>query len=357
MLVMAKDSGLLFGIVIGVAALYLSYKDNKKIDVNKIAIVISVLLGKVLWTINLKLNNVTGNFNGKYDLVSLIKVLLKKEESYRGTVLRNYIENLLMTYVKIGDYEIAVNYLVMMFFVIVVIVAIFAFVKEDKLKEYNVKVTNISAIVTVLIYIVGICLTYMYKFSEEEAIGLASFERYIRVVYLAMYLFINYQILILFEGKYKTLIASILMLLAISSVQMENVYNFVSGAYKNASINVRNNGFEDIRDTSLTYVDGSNKIWYINQGETSDEHLVYRFLLRPNVVDGFYEIGENDDYLYEVSALDWINELIDEEYDFVAIHHLDGEFVESYQSIFKDEISDNAIYRVNKQTKMLEMCD
>ena len=54
---------------------------------------------------------------------------------------------------------------------------------------------DICSIATYLIYTAGLCIMYMFKFPTAEAVRLASFDRYIRIAFLAL-LFLQFARLV-----------------------------------------------------------------------------------------------------------------------------------------------------------------
>ena len=44
------------------------------------------------------------------------------------------------------------------------------------------------SIVELLVYTFGLCIIYMFKFSDFEALSLASFDRYLNIVYLSIWI-------------------------------------------------------------------------------------------------------------------------------------------------------------------------
>lgn len=65
---------------------------------------------------------------------------------------------------------------------------------------------------------------------------------------------------------------------------------------------------------------------------------------------------EGDIWTAMCSAEEWW-EMLDGQYDYVALYHVNDYFVENYAELFRDpdEITDNRLFRVNRSAKCLEV--
>ena len=74
------------------------------------------------------------------------------------------------------------------------------------------------------------------------------------------------------------------------------------------------------------------------------------------MVDGDASIRANEEEGSEVySAEEWMNELIDKGYYYVAPYYIDEQFIEDYGCLFEntEDIGDGRIYRVDKADRKL----
>lgn len=363
MLVLAKDVGLLFAIVlVFFSIIKITANDyTKDICKNNLAVyatlLISLLAPKLLWNLNISMANAKAQFSNKIDFVNLINVLLGKDNSYRYTVLKNFITAFITKGIAIGNTGIFVNYasLLVISFATIILV-------NGKSRKANRTVVNIGLITSSLIFIVGTCVSYMYKFSESEAVSLASFGRYLNIVFLAMWLYICLVSIInhLIDSNGKSFYLVLLCLLFVTS-PLEIIVPYSMRSTVKASANIRSN-YSEIIDKTLEHVDGDDEVWFIAQETQGFERLVYKFGIRPNMNDAWWSIGEpfydGDEYTQTINCDEWVEELV-KNFDYVALYKLNDYFYENFSLAFDnaDEIKENSLYKVDKVNKKLVLCE
>ena len=137
---------------------------------------------------------------------------------------------------------------------------------------------------------------------------------------------------------------------------------FVRGDYIQEGINERA-PYEPLKEEIQQHCDGDDRIYFISQKDGIFDYLVSKFNARPNSFSGAYSwrIGEADedenDSTRIITPAAWRNELL-EQYDYVALYKIDDYFVENYGQLFAepDAILINKLYRVNRQSGLLEQC-
>lgn len=360
MLVLAKDAGMLFAIFF-VAAFVLENifetKNRKQSIIAGVIGVLSIVVPKLLWAINVKVNNAQSMFSNKVDILSLFNVLLGKEDSYRGKVLKNYITEFVTGNYQLGNSGVFINYVCLTAFTIFAVYIITKLARRNR----NSLITFISTTIMTLVYLVGLCVIYMYKFSEDEALGLASFERYVHIIFLGLWLFISMSFIKYSENiSNRKIVCGLVLCLALYSTDLEAVVTFVSNAYAKASLAFRAQ-YDDIVNKTLEYTDGNSKIWFIHQGGSGEERLQYKFCVRPNNVDGDYSLEanlkEDDDISTKMSSSEW-KELL-KDYDYVLLYSLDDSFLRDYSILFENpkDIEDRTLFKVDKSKGMLSLCE
>lgn len=370
-LTLAKDTGLLFAALLlaGYIAERIVYnKDNILNKNNVFSIIIGVLslaIPKLLWSLNVSINGANKAFSEKIDLINLIKVLTGKDDSYRPKVLKNYISELVTNGKQIGNTGCYINYALLLFITIGVVYIFIEYAKTKKIVSNSDSIiTNIISFLIITVFIVGMCIIYMYKFSEDEALGLASLDRYLSIVYFGEWLFIVLSILILISNTsnfYKSFCV-VLICFSLICTSLETIVTFVSNAFAKASLAVRDIYYPFTEEASQ-YFDGDDKIWFINQYSDNEDSLAFNYLIRPNHVEGPWSIGIPDDeydvVTEELTPEEWKNELISRDYDYVVLYDVNGVFREYYSSCFDDpnNIDDKQVYRVDKTNGMLILCE
>ena len=366
-MVLTKDSGLLFAIFFGIGYVLIKlignnvkYNDKRNVVVYASTLV-AVFLPKLLWSLNNSLNHVNKSFGNKFDFVSLINVLLGNETGYRRKVMGNFIEKMTYGYIQIGDTGIYLNYTV----IALILLAMFSFivylaVKRCRADKKEARVVETVAYVVFVVYIVGLMITYMYKFSEFEAVELASFYRYVLIVYLGLSLFVAYGFVIytarVLENKH--VFNLIIIAAVVFCTPMESVVTFVSGSYVGASISLRE-PLQEYIDIINNNVESGSKVWYIFEGGSNETRLAMKYGIRPNILDGDIsiraEIKEEDDGSEIYSAEEWMDLLCERSYDYVATYHIDDQFIEEYGELFenKEDIADDSIFKLDRENRKL----
>lgn len=372
MLTLSKDAGLLFAIFFVVATV-ITYvlRNNKKIicKENIVTLIISlcsVAIPKLLWQLNININHAVAVFSNKIDITSLINVLTGKEDSYRLKVFKNYITKLVAGTKYVGATAFQLNYICYILIIILVSYLVIRYVlKKKRINEINAKVTFGYIVVSMVVYVAGLCVIYMYKFSEIEALGLASFVRYIYIVFLGDWFFILMSI-IKYANEVDSIrkpVMGIVICFAFLITNLEAVTTFVTNAYAKASQELRA-PYAEVVEKTLKYVDGDDQIWFIQQESYGEDGLTYNFCIRPNYVNGYPSIGQYEDeddieVTRPMTPKEWRENLVSGNYDYVMLYDTNGTFRGYFKENFEnpDEIVEGGLYRVDKKTGMLSLCE
>ena len=120
---------------------------------------------ELLWKLMLKLFNVTGQKRGRIDIASFFSVIAGREDSYRPQTLKAFFIYLRYRYLVIA--------------VVLIVLLLAVCILRKKIPVFW------SIMAMGIMYIFGMLLMYMYMFTWQEAISMASYERYIGVVFEA----------------------------------------------------------------------------------------------------------------------------------------------------------------------------
>lgn len=362
MLVLAKDAGLAFAICLAVAHIIKNIIENKfnKQSINDIVFsILSIFIPKLLWSFNTKRYNAKGMFDNKFDFANFFQVLAGKDDSYRGQVLNNFIEGLSKYGLTLNNFNIRINYLILFVIILVVLYIALRFSKTNKL---NKKTTYITSIATLIIFVFGMCISYMYKFSKSEALGLASFERYINIVYMGLFMFIIIVLILdTLEIKNEIIICSGIIVFMCICAPVKIMLAYMYRSTVRASHGVRDT-YSEIVNKTLDVVDGDDEVWFIAQETQGFERLIFKYSIRPNYNNAWWSIGEpfyeGDEYTETKTADEWKQEL-KEDFEYVAIYSLNDYFYDNFSEVFtnSNDIGENRIYKVDKSSGMLTLCE
>lgn len=371
MLVLLKDAGLMFAVLLAafyVADMFLAYSQkggNGKYFCIPAGI-LAVVVPKFLWGIHLSAKNAVMKFSS-FNLKMFWDVLVGQDSSYRSTVVKNYYEALLTRNIKRGSTGVSFNYLaltVLLFFLIYLTKNHYK--KQDGFYQKKGEMLVFGLAVQFFVYVVGLCATYVSNFGEYEAVRLASFERYINIVYLSGCVVLLFLALGLFQRMAKKTCKQLAVLLAatIMVIPLKSVYEYVSRATVERSIAVRA-PYVALSSVILDTVPKGSKIYLISQGTTGFDYWVLKYAVRPYHVNPSqnptftWSIGvpfyEGDIWTRSITPQEWQAELL-LDYDYVALYKINNYFLQNFGGLFQDPaaIRENTVFRINKETGLLE---
>ncbi|MDO4940332.1 MAG: hypothetical protein Q4E33_01400 [Erysipelotrichaceae bacterium] len=371
MLVLSKDVGLLFSALLGVGFVVTKVIDsNEKIlSKNNIIVILITLVAvfapKLLWNLNCSINDAEGLFTGKIDLVNFIKVVLGRDDTYRTKVFKNYITHFVTGGYVPGGLGIEINYACLTLITITALCIITRIaIRKCFVNKKNAFTAEFVMLISLITFIFGMCIVYMYKFSEDEALGLASLQRYINIVYLASWFYISASVVKIADEiiNNEKMICAILVCFMALCAPLELIFPFLNRSYVRMSNEFRES-YNDIINKTLKYVDEDDRVYFISQNSEGTDRIVYRYAIRPAYAkNDFWTLGESryegDPYSLDISVNEWIEDL-KENYDYVTIFTLNDNFCRDFSSAFEndDHIAENCIYKVNKETGLLSLCE
>ena len=371
MLVLSKDVGLLFAIFLGVGFAVTKVIDSKEklLSKNKIVVIaitlIAIFVPKLLWNLSCNMNGATALFGNKIDFANLIQVISGNDTTYRTTVFKNYIAYFLTSGITPGNLGIQITFTCLTLITITALCIISSIaIRKCNINKKNAKITEIVMIAVLVIYVIGMCVIYMYKFSEDEALGLASLDRYLGIVYLASWFYISASVVKISDEilSNEKMICAILVCFMSLFAPLELLVPYVIGSNVKASINIRE-PYNYIIDKTLEYANKDDTVYFISQNSEGFDRIIYRYAIRPAYAkNDFWTLGEpryeDDPYSLDISADEWIKDL-KENYDYVAIFTLNDDFCRDFSSAFEndDDIGENSLYKVDKKTGLLSLCE
>ena len=352
-LVLLKDTGIFLAVIssiiffIDILFIKKEKTDSKKEIGKKILIsllpLLSLILAKVLWSFLIKINNVEVMFSNSYDIKGIINLIFNKDTTYRQTVCSKFIK-------KCFEYKIF-NSIISLNIVQLLIISVLAFTiiaksKENK-KRYWFIVSSLS--VGTIIYLFGLMITYAYKFSEFEALDLASFDRYVKIYFESLFfVFIS----VLSNKKIDNLKIGIIAMIILMFSPIQGMYNLHSSCVETKKVR---DGYSQRVESLKENIDKNSKIYFIDKSnpDYGYTYWIYRYSLVPNQFSSHTKINTTakesnvDRYTIYLSFNDFKNQILNE-YDYVYIENIDDAFIEEYGSMFEN-ITARSLYKVNKE--------
>jgi hypothetical protein len=205
------------------------------------------------------------------------------------------------------------------------------------------------------IYIAGLAFIYCFKFTEYEAVKLASYSRYISI-YMVAVLFVIAAVIV--NQKEKTIPLLIILLFV--------PYNSLLGIRYTVGESVAfRKPYESAIDTIDEKIDNDDKVYIISQNTSGYDYWVLRYTLRPNMINEAStwsigtKYGEGDIWTKEFTQEEWMDKLVEEDYDFVYLYKCDNQFKDEFQNLFIDasDIEDRTLYKVETKSRKLELVE
>lgn len=395
-LVMAKDAGMMFAIFLSVAMLADemiqkgTYRQKAK-NVLLIACGVAgaILLPKILWELHLTSRNAEKVFSQPVDIGILMNVLLGRNDSYRKSVLFNFLRALLVDETPMLNGSL---YLTIPVICLLLFSGICWFHQKMRSLEINQQVPAayqskgekaesvsqaapvassaskkavilwIAAIQT-CVYILGLCVIYMFKFSEYEAVILASFSRYCGIGLLAVLMLLSLMAFTYLLQNSTSWICMLLIAVSFAFLPGDSLLRFVNRSAVHSAVERQRPAKEAAAIAKAVIGEERAKVYIVAQGSNGFYYWMMKFNLRPCVFneDGWSlsangKLYETDIWTLTRSAQEWKNEL--KTYDYVLLLEINDSFVQDYSELFEnpEDIGNQTFFRVDPQTGMMSLC-
>lgn len=335
--------------------------------------IISTVLVKTLWKMNIRVNGAYFSFGNRIDILEYTKLFFgsgNPSKEYYPTVVNNFKTAFFDKTVPVFQAGIPVSYsdIIIINFVLFYITYL-VLKKKDKI-ENKILITELIIIgLSEILYVFYLGAVYMSNFSQFEAVNLASYERYINIVLFAIQVFISISI---FDGlqyiNYKNmgmvLLLSGLMLISPTKVIMQ----YLNGEYKTFALQ-RRSQFWGIDEKIRKFCNTGEKVYFVSQHDSGFNYWIVRFDCRPIELGAGYDLNSNigwslsykngsqdENITFNISPDDWL-EIIEENYDYLALFFVDDSFIEDYKSMFEtpEDIRSGEVYKINSKTGLLEL--
>lgn len=363
MLTLAKDVGMMFAGFIAAALIideaFFSKKKERKwilhLTAKTVGIALAVWIPKYLWNMHYTARNVGKAFGNPIRLDSFIDVIRGKDTTYRSEVLRNYADGFFSKTISMSAFEIEISYFAIVLMLIVGLVVIHCIVaRGEKEEEKSRRMIVCTALLLTILYSIGLCVLYMSRFSVEEAVRIAGFDRYygmLLLMLLIMILLITYD----YVRKNPARLSDIGMLAIMSvilALPVDSVQAFLNRNSVGTSIAIRQ-PYEHVARHVLDLTQNKAKKVYIISQESSDfDYYVLHYSMQP-CISHYSDWSANPE---KPQVNEWKSLL--KEYDYVVLYELGERFADNYGVLFenKEDIREHAVYEVNQQTGLLFRC-
>lgn len=288
MLVLLKDVGMLFAGFVIIAYIIKEVFIQKGTIRTKVLLsaggVLSLVLSKILWQISISVHNVSANFSKPYDFGTIIDVMLGKDDSYRSVVWKSYWKSFLTTGKELRGTEIPAVYLIIFGVLFLSSVLLCVWIRKKDVARWKSTILTTAVMwMCTIVYIFGLVCSYICKFSEGEALELASFTRYVNIIALCI---LMYQVCAwlgttLDVFKMKKWYTGVLVIMALGMVVGSNFRACLSRSDVKASITMRQEYDEFARMVNEKIPQIVDTVYA--RGEQSED-LILRYVMRPRSI-------------------------------------------------------------------------
>ena len=359
-LTLAKDMGLMLSLflAIGVAADAGIFKGKKQAAVCGLVAFGSALLPKLLWSWHLDMRQAPRSFSAPIEWDVLLGVLAGRDDTYRVQTLANY-GRAWMDWENLGSGLAGGMPFILSAALIAaaLLAAAGLFVRQERGNGRRIGIACALQLLMVVVYALGLCVLYMFKFTELEAVQTICFERYINIALLslAMTAVLLFGDRVLRKGVWGAPILLGAVLLFTPMEEMKKLVTRESLAFTQTQRSLCDASSAEI----CAHVPQDSRIFLIVQGKNGYDHGYLRYGLMPLETSEVWSLREETDQLMmgyaDLSAEAWQQMLL-EAYDYVYVKHATPFFEAEYGGVFApgSEVARETLYRVNKETGLLE---
>ena len=294
------------------------------------------------------------------DPVSL-SVLLSPEGAWRRTTMRNFLYKFFEAIVPVGDSDMSISYFLAFVLIGAGFALLYGAVRESK-QALRLRRTAWVVFAATALYIAGTGLTYVFKFYEDEAVRMASYERYLSIAVLAAG-FVLFACAACLRrpqtqggmGRRASALA-LAALLAVSPV--ESALNAVTRLDAQAAMQKQAVYLDAEARVRKLCETGRERIYVLAPGSGGFEYQVMRYRLRPLVVldapwNPVDDPAAEDRFTACLSPEELMEELL--ESDLVLVFGSTEAFAETYGLLFAQLPQEDGvqIYRVDRENRLL----
>lgn len=295
---------------------------------------------------------------GNYDFSEFIQILLSKTDGgYRGGIKSSFFRFLTVEKLNIGWISLTnIQFVLLLAAVFLGICYIYRKTGSKRVHACTVGVTFGFE----LVYWLGLLCSYMYTFSQVEGVALASVQRYLNIYHTGVLLCAVFLIL---KGwsllPWNPLLFSAVLVFTLSFTSAWDIQRLLTRDYAEASVRA-NQAAQDLADRLPPEEDAGLLLVYKRSlphiPVNRMRYLAYEGYNLPwECIYGSQPQEGEGGYTHIYTAEEFRQHVYDLGTDYIALEHLDEDFISTYAELFNAPLADGQIYRVPEESGLFEL--
>lgn len=268
------------------------------------------------------------------DLVGFVKIFLGQGEAYQTETITNYIKNILTT--PLMQRPIPMTWWQIFLLTIALFEVLRHIVTTQEEKKY-IRILNVITAISALGYMFYMNVLYVFSFNEKEAIGLASFRRYLNTYWMCIWTLLVLLFISIIAKRAKDMtqygyLWILVVILWVGVISPNEVMKIIP---------VR----PSVEAAVLVDNVQENQSVYVLQEEKDAYALTFlQYTIWPNSVDGI-DYSNLKEELSKEEFLEMISS-----YDYLYVKETDKDFFDNIGLVptNKDEFESLTLYRIDK---------
>ena len=317
------------------------------------------------WKLKVALSGAAVAYPDKVSLIELLRVLSFQDQSYRKDVRDLFWTGLLENGSGAAISGVGLTYIVL----IALLLTAFLFVLKRCRERFPEREALFRwvfwlKLAELALYLLGLLVMYLFKFSAYEALQLASMQRYVAVPLLSIWLLTLLLAMALIQGGRgdRNLLAALLFCTVLlttppqSLIRLSNREAVAQSVENRAGVTALEQSF------SARYDGPPARIYFLSQADNEYHFYMGKYGFRPHSVSSplgwslggpFYE-GDVWSRPCESEAL---RQRLLSDFDFLLVYQMNEDFAERFSGLFADpaEIGPMRIYAVDSAAGLLRL--
>ncbi|MBE5918611.1 MAG: hypothetical protein E7272_02095 [Pseudobutyrivibrio ruminis] len=320
---------------------------------------LAMIVAKLLWKIELAVSSTEQKFSQPFDIAGTIETIKGNGSEFYTTVYDNFRQAI--TYRYIYYERLGFNYTSIMVLLVIAYVCLHvSLYRRGILNKVPAVAGAIIPGVAIIAYILSMFPLYISRFVEEEAVNLASFDRYCGIMFLTGLLLMFWllrDMLIDADGKVLPVVLACLMLLSVQHSKKDDIDYYVSRQSVEASQEYRQAINVLAAEINATCEEDAR---ILVVGDVSDNPYVpiLSTISKPRwFMESSIYFNATPDENGEVGmSVEEFKELLKSNFDYVAIYSPTGAITENYSSVFIEGSKAEAlqVYKVDSKGNLYQ---